>query len=81
MRESGIKGRQHCFEDICAFIGEVVESKEEWLEHRFKVMAKKKKELGQEIILADIRREMRLKPNPYKKYALFIDDLLKELNG
>ena len=54
---------------------------EEWLERRFKVMAKKKKELGQEIVLADIRREMRLKPNTYKKYASFIEDLLKELNG
>ena len=81
LRESEIKGRLHRFEDIRAFIGEVVESKEEWLERRFKVMAEKKKELGQEIVLADIRRGMRLKPNTYKKYALFIDDLLKELNG
>lgn len=81
LRESEIKGRLHRFENIRAFIDEVVESKEEWLERRFKVMAKKKKELGQEIVLADIRREMRLKPNTYKKYASFIEDLLKELNG
>lgn len=81
LRESEIKGRLHRFEDIRAFIGEVVESKEEWLERRFKVVAKKKKELGQEIILADIRREMRLKPNTYKKYALFIEMFIKELNG
>lgn len=81
LRESEIKGRMHRFENIRAFIGEVVESKEEWLERRFRVIAEKKKEQGLEIDLADIRREMRLKPNTYKKYALFIDDLLMELNG
>ena len=81
LRESEIKGRLHRFEDIRAFIDEVVECKEEWLERRFKVIAKKKKELRQEIVLADIRREMRLKPNTYRKYAFFIESLLKELNG
>ena len=44
------------------------------------MIAKKKKELGQETVLADIRCEMRLKPNTYKRYASFIENLLKELN-
>lgn len=81
LREGEIKGRLHRFESIRAFIDEVVESKEEWLERRFKVISEKKKGLGQEIVLADIRREMSLKPNTYKRYGLFIEDLLKELNG
>lgn len=81
LRESEVKGRLHRFEDIRAFIDEVVESKEEWLERRFKVIAEKKKELGLKIVLTDIRREMRLKPNTYKRYASFIENLLKELNG
>lgn len=80
MRESEIKGRLHRFEAIRAFIEEVVESKEEWLERRFRMIAEKKKGLGQEITLTDIKREMGLKPNTYRKYAVFIEDLLEESN-
>ena len=74
LKESEIKGRLHRFPDIRSFINGVVESKEEWLVRRFKVIAEKKKALGQEIILADIKREMGLKPNTYKKYSFFIED-------
>lgn len=81
LRESEIKGRLHRFEAIRAFIDEVVESKEEWLMRRFRVISEKKKGMGKKIALADIRREMSLKPNTYKRYELFIEDLLKELKG
>ena len=73
--------RLHRFKDIRSFINEVVESKEEWLARRFKAIAERKKGLGKEIALADIKHEMRLKPNTYRKYAFFIENLLKELNG
>ena len=80
MRESEIKGRLHRFEDIRAFIGEAVESKEEWLERRFSEIAERKRIHGEKISLNDIRREMRLKPNTYQKYSIFIDMLIKGLN-
>lgn len=80
LRESEIKGRLHRFEDIRAFIEEVVESKEEWLKRRFSEIAERKRIYGEKISLNDIRREMRLKPNTYQKYSIFIDMLIKELN-
>ena len=81
MRESEIKGRLHRFEAIRSFIEEVVESKGEWLKHRFFKIADKKRNAGEKISLDDIRQEMSLKPNTYQKYRVFIEKLIKELNG
>lgn len=81
LRESEIKGRLHRFEDIRAFIGEVVESKEEWLERRFSGIAERKRMHGEKMSLDDVRREMSLKPNTYLKHRVFIEMLIKELNG
>lgn len=36
---------------------------------------------GEKISLDDVRREMSLKPNTYLKYRVFIEMLIKELNG
>lgn len=81
LRGSEIKGCLHRFEDIRTFIGEVVESKEEWLERRFSKIAERKRKDGEKISLNDIRREMRLKSNAYQKYSVFIEKLIKDLNG
>ena len=80
LRESEIKGRLHRFKDIRAFMGEVVESKEEWLERRFSEIAERKRIHGEKIGLNDIRREMCLKPNTYQKYSIVIDMLINALN-
>lgn len=81
VKENEIKGRLHRFEDIRAFIGEVVESKEEWLERRFSGIAERKRMHGEKMSLDDVRREMSLKPNTYLKHRVFIEMLIKELNG
>ena len=81
LRESEIKGRLHRFEDIRAFLGEVVESKEEWLGRRFSKIAERKSRAGEKIGINDVRQEMSLKPNTYHKYSEFIEKLIKELNG
>ena len=81
LRESEIKGRLHRFPDIRAFVEEVVEEKEEWLERRFKKIAERKKLVGEDLKMADIRREMSLKPNTYKKHAAFIEELIGRMNG
>lgn len=75
LRESEIKGRLHRLPNIRAFVEEAVEGKEEWLERRFKKIA-----AGKDLKMADIRREMSLKPNTYQKYGTFIDGLIAELN-
>jgi len=49
------------------FLGEVVESKDKYLKYRFKIMEEKKRIRIGKIIFIDIRYEMRLKPNTYKK--------------
>ena len=60
---------------------EVVEEKEEWLERRFKKIAERKKLVGEDLKMADIRREMSLKPNTSKKHAAFIEELIGRMNG
>ena len=80
LRECEIKGRLHRFPDIKGFIDEVVERKEEWLGRRFMVIAEKKKMAGEYLLLADIKKQMGLKPNTYKKYAVLIQKLIEELN-
>lgn len=63
------------------FLGEVVESKDKYLKYRFKIMEEKKRIRIGKIIFVDIRYEMRLKTNTYKKNEFFIDNLVKKLNG
>lgn len=60
---------------------ETVEGKEEWLERRFKKIAERKKLAGEDLKMADIRREMSLKPDTYKKHAAFIEELIDRING
>jgi len=60
---------------------EVVEGKEEWLERRFKKIAEKKRIAGGILRLTDIKREMSLKPNTYKKYAFLIKGLIEQLGN
>ena len=81
MRESEIKGRMHRFPKIRAFVEEVVEEKEEWLARRFKKIAAKKRNVGENLRLTDIKREMSLKPNTYKKYASLIEELIEQLEN
>lgn len=80
LRECEIKGRLHRFPDLKGFVDKVVESKEEWLKRRFMEIAENKGKLGGKITIADIKRNMSLKPNTYKKYALYIEELIKCLN-
>lgn len=62
-----------------AFIDSVVESKEDWLRRRMAAIWEKKN--GAPISLADVKREMSLKPNTYVKYKNFMKELMDELNG
>lgn len=79
LRECDIKGRLHRFPELRAFIDETVEGKEEWLTRRFIEIAEKKKQHGKNLTLGDIKREMSLKPNTYKKYAVFIKEMIEKM--
>lgn len=81
MRECEIKGRLHRFPDIKGFLSEVVESKEEWLNRRFALIAKEKKKSGERMSIADVRKNMGLKPNTYQRYGAYIETLLQQLNN
>ena len=63
-----------------AFLDEVIESKEVWLTRRITEIADECQRKDQKIRISDIKREMSLKPNTYKKYADFFENLLQELN-
>jgi uncharacterized C2H2 Zn-finger protein len=65
---------------ITLFLDAVIESKEEWLRRRFAGIWENQKENGKLLALADIRREMRLKPNTYVKHKDYIKELIDELN-
>lgn len=80
-RECEIKGRLHRFADIKEFINDVVESKEEWLGRRFALIAKEKKKSGERMAIADVRKNMRLKPNTYRRYGAYIEMLIQQLNN
>ena len=81
LSEHEIKGKLHRFPEIRAFVEEVVEGKEEWLARRFKKIAEKKRIAGGILRLTDIKREMSLKPNTYKKYASLIKGLIEQLGN
>lgn len=81
LRECEIKGRLHRFQDIKSFIDEAVESKEEWLSRRLALIAKEKKESGGKMTIADVKKNMGLKPNTYRKYGSYIEVLIQQLNN
>ena len=80
LRECEIKGRLHRFPDIKGFIDEVVESKEEWLIRRLTAIAEGKEKSGGKMTIVDVKKNMGLKPNTYRKYGTFIETLIKQIN-
>ena len=63
-----------------AYIESVVESRTEWLRRRISGIAKERRIFGEKISIADIKREMSLKPNTFVKYEIFLKELIDELN-
>lgn len=63
------------------YVDAVVESRKDWLKRRITAIAQSRKEVGDKITLADIKREMSLKPNTFAKYGEFMKELMDELNG
>jgi len=63
------------------YVDTVVESRKDWLKRRITAIAQDKKEIGEKITLADIKREMSLKPNTFVKYGDFMAELMDELNN
>ena len=58
-----------------------MESKEEWLRRRLIKIFERKKEQGKKVMTIDVKKEIRLKPNTYKRYKHFIDKIVEQLNG
>lgn len=81
LRECEIKGRLHRFPGIKCFVDEVVESKEEWLGRRLTAIAGGKEKSDGKMTIADVKKNMRLKPNTYRKYGAYIETLIKQLNN
>lgn len=81
LRECEIKGRLHRFPDIKCFVDEVVESKEEWLDRRLTAIAGEKEKSGDKMTIADVKKNMGLKPNTYRKYGAYIETLIQQLNN
>lgn len=81
LRECEIKGRLHRFPDIKCFVDEVVESKEEWLDRRITAIAGEKEKSGDKMTIADVKKNMGLKPNTYRKYGAYIEMLIQQLNN
>lgn len=80
LRDNEIRGRLHRFSSIRAFLNEVVEPKEVWIRRRVTAIAAEKALIGRPLTLADVKNEMSLKPNTYKKYALYLKELIEQLN-
>ena len=70
----------HRFPNIKGFVDEVVESKEGWLRRRLELIAKDKRKFGERMTVADVKKNMGLKPNTYRKYGTYIETLIKQLN-
>jgi hypothetical protein len=62
------------------YISTVVESRKDRLKRRITSIAQIRKEVGEKITLADIKREMSLKPNTFVKYGEFMKELMNEMN-
>jgi hypothetical protein len=63
------------------YIDTVAESRKDWIKRRVTAIAQDRRKEGEKITLADIRREMSLKPNTFVKYGEFMKELINELNG
>jgi hypothetical protein len=61
-----------------AFLSRAVETKEAWLRRRITAIWQNKHDNF--ISLADVKREMSLKPNTFIKYKNFLKELMNELN-
>jgi uncharacterized C2H2 Zn-finger protein len=61
------------------YLDAVVESREEWLRRRITAI-RRNKDGCEPVSIADIKREMSLKPNTYRRYHDFIKRLIDELN-
>ena len=64
-----------------AYINSVVESREDWLKRRITTIAHERKVIGEKITIADVKREMSLKPNTFVKYETFLMELIEQLNN
>ena len=63
-----------------AYIESVIESRTDWLRRRISAISQKCKMADRKISIADIKREMSLKPNTFVKYENFLKELIAELN-
>ena len=63
-----------------AYIETVAESRKDWLRRRITTIAHERRLAGENISIADVRREMSLKPNTFVKYKDFLKELIEELN-
>lgn len=63
-----------------AYIEKVAESRADWLRRRITAIAHERRLGGEKISIADVRREMSLKPNTFVKYNDFLRELIDELN-
>jgi hypothetical protein len=63
-----------------AYVEIVAESRTDWLRRRITAIAHERRMRGETISIADVRREMSLKPNTFVKYKDFLKELIDELN-
>ena len=62
------------------YIDTVVESRKEWLRRRITSISQERNVVGKKITIADVKRDMSLKPNTFVKYENFLKELMDELN-
>lgn len=63
------------------FLDTVIESRTDWLRRRITMIWQNQKQAGMPLSLADVKREMSIKPNTYVEYKNLIEELVNELNG
>jgi hypothetical protein len=63
-----------------AYVESVIESRTVWLRRRISAIAQERRMFGEKISIADIKREMSLKPNTFVKYENFLKELIDKLN-
>jgi len=64
-----------------AYVESVIESRTDWLRRRISAIAQERRMFGKKISIADVKREMSLKPNAFVKYECFLGELIDELNA
>jgi len=63
-----------------AFLDDVVENRADWLRRRINMIGSKQKKAGKPLSLADVKREMSIKPNTYIKYKNLIEEIIDGFN-